>query len=522
MPRSLTLAGFALAAAVASLAQQPPDPVSLSGTVVNTVTAAPIRYAKVVLVPAGIETQTDAAGAFRFPNVPPGDYFVMASKPGFAPAEGHEVSLKSSRENDELRLTPLSAIRGRITDGGGEPVEHVTVLAMQSTVETGHRRNQVVSSVETNDRGEYRIPLLRAGAYLVKASGQFSQQHYYGGNAAPLATHEGFAPLYFGGSRDAAGAAPVQVQPGADARADFSLTMQAGHSIRGRITNLKLHSTADLQLSSGDEDLGVNRSSLDLGTGQFEIQGVLDGAYRLRAYQVSNVDGLLFAEQEVVLNGHDVEGITLALAIPPTLKGKLRVEGRADMSARVFSGTLIARDDFLTLLTGQNQLVVSTVADGKFEIHSVFPGKYWTDFKAGNGLYVSSAHAGNTDILATQELVTSAGMAPELDIVLRADGGSVSGTIAPVAIGGATVAVLLVAESCSRPARTLYAFNDNSFFFGDIAPGNYRLHAWKEATEVEFASSTALCALAQSGTPVAVKTGEVTKIQLTKLSEEPK
>ena len=355
MPRPLALAAFALAAAGASLAQQTPDPVSLSGTVVNTVTAAPVRYAKVVLVPAGMETQTDAAGAFRFPTVPPGDYFVMASKPGFAPdgdhEQGYEVSLKSSRERYELRLTPLSAIRGRITDGGGEPVEHVTVLALQSTVEAGHRRNQVVSSVETNDRGEYRIPLLRAGAYLVKASGQFSQRPYYGGYAPPLATREGFSPLYFGGSRDAAGAAPVQVQPGADARADFSLTMQAGHSIRGRITNFKPHSTADLQLSSGDEDLGVNRSSLDFGTGQFEIQGVLDGSYRLRAYQVSSVDGLLFAEQDVVLNGHDVEGITLALAIPPTFKGNLRVEGRADKARVVFSATLIAWDDFLALLT---------------------------------------------------------------------------------------------------------------------------------------------------------------------------
>jgi hypothetical protein len=477
-----------------------------------------------MLVPSGNETQTDAAGTFRFPNVEPADYTVMVTKTGFIPVDGHEdgyrVALTASREKYELRLAPLSSIRGRITDDEGEPVEGVTVLVLRSRVDAGYRRNQVVNTVETNDRGEYRIGLLQAGAYLVKAGGQSSQTPYYSGYAPPPGTREGFAPVYFGGSPDAIGATLLPLQPGVEARADFSVTLQPGHSIRGRITNLKPHSTADLQLSSGDEDLGVTRSSLELVTGKFEIRGVLDGMYRLRVYQRIDDDVLLFAEQNVVLSGHDVEGVTLTLGHAPAVKGKLRIEGKWDKPAVGFSAILDAQDSFFTLRIDQKQRVSGQVADDSFEIPSVLPGKYWASFRTGYGLYVSSAYAGDTDLLSTPELVATTGIAPELDIVLRADGGGLSGTIVD-AVGGAAV-VVLVPESCNRPAQATRAERDNGFSFSNVAPGSYRLHVWKETAEVEFESPNTRCVLARSGTPVEIKAGDVAKIQLQKLSEEPK
>src|ERR1022692_742562 len=192
MRSSLTLAGVALAATVTAVAQQTSDPVSFSGTVMNTATGAPVRFARVELSYQGVATQTDAAGAFQFPRVEPGDYYVQASKTGFTPADGHEggyeVSLSTSREKFAIWLTPLSSIRGTIQSDAGEPLEGVWVNAMQSWMEAGRRRNHVVSLVETNDRGEYRIPLLRAGKYLIKAAGQFSLKPYYGDNAPTPAT----------------------------------------------------------------------------------------------------------------------------------------------------------------------------------------------------------------------------------------------------------------------------------------------------------------------------------------------
>ena len=93
-----------------------------------------MSYARVALLPEGNETLPDFTGAFRFSEVAPGDHFVMVSKTGFAPVDGHEdshaVSLTVSLEKYTLGLTPLPSIRGRITGDGGEPVEGATVLTV--------------------------------------------------------------------------------------------------------------------------------------------------------------------------------------------------------------------------------------------------------------------------------------------------------------------------------------------------------------------------------------------------------
>jgi len=36
-------------------------------------------------------------------------------------------------------------------------------------------------------------------------------------------------------------------------------------------------------------------------------------------------------------------------------------------------------------------------------------GKYWVDFESGDGYYVASARAGDTDLLATQEIAIGEG-----------------------------------------------------------------------------------------------------------------
>jgi len=485
-----------------------------------------VPYARVVL--EGSETLTDSTGAFQFARVAPGDYIVAASKTGFTEADGHEagdeVSLSASREKFTLLLTPLSSIRGRITDSEGEPIEGVTMVVLRSVIQAGRRQNQIVNSVQTNDRGEYRVPLLPAGRYLVKANGQFSQTPYYGENAPSAGTGEGFAPMYFGGSRDVAGATVLPLQAGSEARADFSLTLQPGHRIRGRISNLRPHATADLQLSSGDDDLGISSSSLELATGRFEIRGVMDGAYNLRAYQENDGGQLLFAERNVVLKGQDLEGVEITLGAASTLKGNLRVEGPPAKSAPMFFATLEPQDGFLGLRSQRQWPRTGLVKDGAFEILSVFPGKYWIHFESrvGRDLYVSSARAGDTDLLATPELVVPSGVPPEMDVVLRTDAGSISATVAAEAAGNGDVMVLLVPESCNRPATVAGTGPGNNFGFLGVAPGSYRVHAWKASAQVEFASPAALCALARSGSPVDVKPGEVTSVQVLKLSEEPR
>jgi hypothetical protein len=269
MSNSLAVAGVALTAAIAALAQQTPAPVSLSGTVVNTATGAPVRFARVAIMESGdhvataADVETDAAGAFQFPRLDPGEYRVWAAKTGFIAPDGqrpgYEVSLTASRDKFEIGLAPLASIRGRITNEAGEPVEGATVLALRSEIENGRRRHQVVKAVATDDRGEYRVPLLPAGSYVIKAGGQSAHRSYYGNNAPPPALRESFVPVYFGGSHDTAAATLIPLRPGAEARADFSVTFKPGHVIRGRITNFQTAPHRPVAVVDGRRGSGPHR-----------------------------------------------------------------------------------------------------------------------------------------------------------------------------------------------------------------------------------------------------------------------
>jgi len=533
MPTAHSLAPIAFAAVLSALAQQTRDPVTFSGTVMNTATGRPIRNARVTLWYSpgefqpvnGGTIQTDAAGAFQFPKLEPGDYRLMVAKNGFTAAEdhpdGYEISLTASTEKFIAGLTPLSSIRGRITDDAGDAVEGATIVALQSPIEDGHRRTQAVQAAITDDRGEYRIPLLPAGKYWIKASGNSSRRSYYGANAPPPAGRETFAPVYFGGSRQMAGAAPVALQPGVETRADFSVTLEPAHSIHGRIANLKPHNSADLQLSSGDEDLGLASTTIELATGQFEIHGVLDGTYRLRAFQRGDADQLQAAEQRLVIDGRDVDGIQLTLQPGASLKGKMRVEGPSDREMADFAIILESQDSLLSQSQKRMDRASSEIKDGAFEIADVLPGRYWVRLDSEFGMYIASARAGNTDLLAAPELVVTAGGSPELEIVQRADGGGVTGTVAAELAGSPELVIVLAPESCSRPVEATGMEEGNAFSFEGVAPGMYRLHAWKASAEVEYGSPRVACALARSGLPVEVKAGQETKVQLQKLSEEP-
>jgi len=495
--------------------QNSSEKVLLSGTVVNSVTGLPVRNAQVSLS-SGDETHTDAAGAFRFPNLEPGDYDVRAEKTGFTSTEPQRVSVRTSKEESVIQLAPLASIRGRVTDEDREPVEGVTIQALEAGATGEYAPNDAASTATTNDRGEFRIPLLTPGKYLVRASGQASQHIYYGSDQLH-GTKEAFASVYFGGARDAGGAAILELQAGTDARADINVTMQPGHTVSGRITNLVPGRVADLQLSSSDTDAGENRNSLELANGRFEITGVLDGRYRLRVWQRSNDNAVLYGDLELVVSGRDVDGIEVTLAGAPTLKGKVRVEGPLDGSKLRVMVSMHAQTLFPSAFHDFSQRAGAGMAGETIEIPDVVPGRYRIAIDIAGDGYVSAAHAGGTDLLAAGEFVFENRAAPELEIVVRTDSGRVSGT---VAAADTDAVVLLVPESCNRlPGRGIVQAGAFSVF--GLAPGSYRLYAWKRPAG-DYTSPQAICELAQGGMAVDVKAGEVTKVQMQKLSEEPK
>ena len=489
---------------------------------VNGVTGAPVRNALVSLQPSDQQVETDAAGGFKFSPLEADTYALGAAKLGFETADEDYFELTASREGVVIRLKPLATLRGIVKDSEGEPVEGVTVVALRSQIGRGWRRSVLAGQATTDDRGYYRIGQLVAGQYVVQAAG-FQGLSYQGETVNKAKAHDAFAPVYFGGAHDAASATAVPLAPGAEARADFSLTLQPGHRILGHIANLKPYTRPVVQLLHGQENLGLNRCTLELGTGGFRMDDVLDGSYRLRAFGTGTDGQPQVAEQDVVVAGNDVEDISMTLGPGITVKGTVRVEGSNAESlppeGPEFGMALESVDSLGDL--GVGPFWSNPAVDGGFQIASVLPGRYRVHFRIAGPRYFSSVRAGNADLLAAPELTLGSGPAADIEVVLRENGGSIEGTLAPEVAPAAEVWVLLVPEALNRPPE-LSPSEGDGFRFAAVAPGSYRLHAWESSAEVEFHSPEVLRTLAHSGTRVEVRAAAETKIQLQKLSEIPK
>jgi hypothetical protein len=313
---SLTIAA---GAAIANNA----DGLSLSGTVVNSVTGAPVPYARVQF---GLHlTLADRDGAFRFSDVKPGEHSLGARKQGFAlPEMDDEVQLTESREKYVLRIMPFAKILGRVVDKSGDPIVSATVMVM-AKLRWGHSGLRMVKSVETDDRGQYRVWDLAPGSYLIYVSPPTSREGYYGKSEAS-GGREGFAPVFFGGSNDPAQATRIKLTAGDEAQADVRVELKPGHAVRGRVDGLRPDTLPLVQLSSGEHDLGLTASSVEYSTGRFEIRGVPDGNYRLRVYQKSEGDQVLYGEQNIKIDGRDLEDVKIGLTLAPTVVVRSRVE----------------------------------------------------------------------------------------------------------------------------------------------------------------------------------------------------
>jgi hypothetical protein len=141
---------------------------SLRGVVVHARTRAPIADARVLLVPEGRLTaarlaETDASGAFAFPDVAAGRYRLRAEHGDFAPnGPGDLFEVTPRRETSvAIELIPLGVIAGRVVDEHGEPASRAYVRALIGTTVAGETR--------TNDLGEYRLFGLAAARYVVMA-----------------------------------------------------------------------------------------------------------------------------------------------------------------------------------------------------------------------------------------------------------------------------------------------------------------------------------------------------------------
>jgi hypothetical protein len=126
---------------------------------------------------------TNSEGAFEFAQVPAGAFTVSVEKSTYMPTSYPEGSRMvrgaPSRlpsvltpgkvvEGLVIRMYRGASISGRVFDVHGDPIESAVI----SVLRVVGGPNPAVSSTQANDLGEFRIPRLQPGRYLLYASGR--------------------------------------------------------------------------------------------------------------------------------------------------------------------------------------------------------------------------------------------------------------------------------------------------------------------------------------------------------------
>jgi hypothetical protein len=350
----------------------------------------------------------------------------------------------------ELRMPHGAVITGALRYTDGRPASGVSVQFTAMETVNGERRPGLDGRLGiTDDRGMYRFFGLAAGDYLLMARPspafgsltggsdtrqvspeeiQWAQQALassQGTAAASPAPPPGraiaFAPVYYPGSPDASNATAVTVRVGEErAGIDFTIAPVPTAVVAGQVIGLDgapaTGATVGLTpLASGTDFISAivgrlgGRPSPD---GAFAITGVTPGRYRLTAratppsatkpkdddpmamvsalLQGGSGGATLWGEQEVVVDGQDLPGLTIRLQNGLSISGRVVVETsgpKPDVShMRVSLSTTPAgtspSDIAMSMMGGASAAVA---ADGTFTISGLTPDRYRLMATAGEG-----------------------------------------------------------------------------------------------------------------------------------------
>jgi hypothetical protein len=222
MVAALVVFGAGALVAHAQLARERPvfgsDSLIIRGRVVANISGDPLPNARVEINPGAEHERvvlTDGEGHFVFMPERPGRYSLSAAKSGYARAH---VSALRGTQDIEIRLPRGAAISGRVLDEFGDAVSQVRVTAeIQASTGLLVARPgaapialSTIAIAETDDRGEYRLGGLSAGAVAISVSVAPAVTIVLTGAIQP----GGMRKIYYPGVSSVFDARFVTVQPG--------------------------------------------------------------------------------------------------------------------------------------------------------------------------------------------------------------------------------------------------------------------------------------------------------------------
>jgi uncharacterized protein (DUF2141 family) len=444
---------------------------SIQGIVTSSATGSALARVHVVLKnPAGQEygAQTTDDGKFSITGIPAtrGEYILTAARVGYAIGRiSLALERDENRKNADLKLMPVGAIRGCITDSAGEPAENVTVTA------DGVDSKRAI----TDENGRFRIGGLAPGKYRVKAHRDgldfMTKPEIMADGSVQLRD----ASTYFPGVLDARQAQRVEVKPAAESTGvDIQLVGVPFVRVSGKVIDFprdagEAYVTITSRSMGGGEGLPIKPD------GSFEFWGPDPGKYTLSAASFDG-SGASTAPIQIEVAGSNVDNIELRVVPESDIAGRLLAD-TSDLPQPNAQTRVTLRELYFGSDAGDPAPVAP---DNSFKLTGVRAGKYVVSVSQ-DGFYVKSTRLGESasdgDIL---DLINGSGGA-ELTLVMSSAVGSITGTVRDENGSPAEALVVLsrdFGEDTILASRSTDAQPDGSYSFANLPPGKYRVAAF--------------------------------------------
>jgi hypothetical protein len=535
--------------------QQPSVRASIQGIVVSVSNGQPVADADVELtvVEGGKVVSrtatTRADGRFTFRDLPPGSgYQIVVTGAGLQPSafgqKGSEtpwtpLTLGAGEQRTDLRIAvqSLTGIRGRIQDNKGGPILGANVVALRPGYINGRKVLQSFAYTVSDTRGEYRFSALPIGPYyirvmprnsgvpeMVMTSPALIDQSGAGAKSAFKEEPEGYPVVYFPGA-GIESAKVIQISDGSRIEnIDVPVTKVRTSRVRGTVVHhakkTPVASAKIFMVRRGNAaDSGWTRTA-DAADGQFDLRGVLPGSYILTAFAPGD-PASLWSRVPVDIKEGEPKTVSVTVFPKPAIEGRIVLDdpnpGGTDLSmlsvhlrpnmGGTIDATLSALQISMPMASAQS------AANGSFTIREVAPWDYRVALSWGgdenrarrSGAYIKSVRLGARDILA-DGLQVDTTVAGSLEIVLATNFGGLDGRVTEDRENVPLARVVLVPDTRGR--QDLYAFTTTTstgrFQFQGVAPGAYKLFAWRYAPDGAWLDPDFLERYEKSGTSVLI------------------
>jgi hypothetical protein len=528
----------------------------IHGTVVNSVTHAPIGRALVSSLDDRYAMLTDGEGRFEFTLPEAGNqsegsfgfegqsrpisgiiasspFWFRARKPGFLDDPNERAQLPASPGSElTISLMPEALIVGRVILSAADAATGINVEIFSRLVQEGIPRWMPGGTVRANSDGQFRFAELQPGAYKLVTNELMDNDPAV---TVPGGQQYGFPPVYYPSATDFAAASTIQLTAGQTVQADISLVRQPYYAVRIPVTNTE-EGSHGMQVTVSARGHRGPGYSLGYNAGRQRIEGLLPAGNYLveaEAFGLNPATGAV----NIAVAGAPVEVQGMVLTRTSSITLNVKEEFASDRNG---SGSWSTRNRTFPLHGPRLYLRVSAEAAEDFELHGggslrqptgpnddvlvlegLPPGRYWLRLSSSRG-YVAAATLGTVDLLH-QPLVVASGSTTPIEITMRDDSAHIEGTVAstaaqtaPTESSGSTPAWVYCIPLPDGPGQfEQLSTSPDGGFNSPMTPGTYRVLAFKNRQpNLPYRDAEAMRAYDAKGQAIHLSPGQKETVQL--------